>query len=443
MRRLRWLRLGLALHLVLGLWLVVNLSAVPGSSQAQRAGSSTQSAEAQSPIIDPPIDIWSDIHDKYEPKVVYNSRHGEYLVVWYTKEDANTYGIWARRVRGDGGLEAGFVVASVPGEVRASPVVAYSPAQDQYLIAYASGGLDSNVYATRISWDGSWSSGESVIADAADGQLAPTVAYNGRDDEYLVVYVNQWAGGLVDVYAQRVRARDGYLISRNTVDSGMDGERTFPSVAYSPESYDGAGGYLIAYLYYDMTTYDMEVRSKLAQADLAGLWPSPEITVCPACGDQDQPVVAAGPGEYLVIWAETVPDPFGMQVRGRRVGTDGTPQGDPGGFDIGGVNTFEELDEQLALACIENYGHLAAWHFEESSPPDTIYGRYVTAGQDSASGDQFAVVSLSHTNTYPAVACGPLGDCLVAYSWWDGGDFDMKGRFVRFYHIYVPLVLEE
>ncbi len=442
MKRLQWFRFGLALPLVLGMWLVVILPAITGDSQAQPAGSGAHSAEAQSPIIDPPIDIWSDGYDNREPVVAYNSRHDEYLVVWYTKQGAYTYDIWAQRVHGDGGLETGFVVASGPGEIRVSPVVAYSPAQDQYLIAYDSGGSNSNVYATRISWDGSWSSGEFVIADAIDQQLLPAVAYNSRDDEYLVVYVNQWAGGLIDVYAQRVRASDGHLISQNTVASGMDGERTFPSVAYSPAAYDGSGGYLIAYFYHDMATYEMEIRSKPTRAELAELWPSPEITVCPNGNAQDQPVVAAGPGEYLVIWAETILDPFGRQVRGRRMSTDGTPQGDPAGFSIGGIDTVDELEQQFALAYGERYGYLATWHFEEPSPPDTIYGRYVLAGRDSTSGGQFAVASLSHMDSDPAVACEPSGDCLVVYSWWNGGDYDIKGRFVRLYRIYVPLVLK-
>jgi hypothetical protein len=325
MKRSRWFGFKLVLALALGAGLAMVLLTIPGSSQAQLAGSGVHSVEAQSPIIDPPIDIWSDGYDNREPMVAYNSRHDEYLVVWYTRQDSYTYDIWAQRVHGDGGLETGFVVASSAGEERASPVVAYSPAQDQYLIAYTNfytgGGFSCDVYATRISWDGSWTSGEFAIADAVDGQLLPAVAYNSRDDEYLVVYVNQWAGGLIDVYAQRVRAGDGQLIGQNTVASGMDADR------------------------------------------------------------------------------------------------------------------------QLVLAYGEGYGYLAVWHFEELSPPDTLYGRHVLAGQDAASGSQFPIASLSHTDSRPAVTCGPSGDCLVVYSWWDGGDDDIEGRFVRPHRVYVPVVL--
>jgi hypothetical protein len=446
MKRLQWFRFALVLALALGAGLAMVLLTIPSNSQAQPAGSGVHLAEAQSPIIDPPIAIWSDGDDNGDPSVAYNNRHDEYLVVWYTQQDAYTHDIWAQRVRGDGGLEAGFVVATLPGEMRQSPVVAYSPAQDQYLIAYTNfytGGLSCDVYATRISWDGSWTSGEFAIANAVDMQLLPAVAYNSRDDEYLVVYVNQWAGGLVDIYAQRVRASDGQLIGQNTVASGMDSARTSPSVAYSPEAHDGAGGYMIAYSYQDTTTYEVEIRSKPAQADLSGLWLSPETTVCPTGNGQYQPAVAAAPGEYLVIWAEAIPDPFGKQVRGRRLSLDGTPQEDPAGFDIGEVNTVDELRQQSALAYGERYGYLATWHFEESSPPDTLYGRYVLAGQDAASGGQFAIASLSHADSDPAVACEPSGDCLVVNSWWDGGDYDIEGRFVRLYRVYAPLVLKD
>ena len=444
MKRSRLFRFALVLALVLGAGVARVFLTIPSSSQAQPADSGIHSTEAQSPIIDPPIDIWSDGDDNNDPSVAYNSRHDEYLVVWYTQQDAYTYDIWAQRMRGDGGLEAGFVVATIPGEIRQSPVVAYSPAQDQYLIAYTNfytGGLNCDVYATRVSWDGSWTSGEFAIADAVDGQLLPAVAYNSRGDEYLAVYVNQWAGGLIDVYAQRVRASDGQLLSQNTVASGVDGARTFPSVAYNPEAYDGAGGYLIAYSYQDTATHEVEVRSKPAQADLDGLWLSPETTVCPTGNGQYRSVVAAGPGEYLAIWAEAVPEPSGKQVRGRRLSLDGTPQEDPAGFDIGEVDTVDEAERQLALTYGERYGYLATWHFEESSLPDTIYGRYVLPGQDLASGGQFPIASLSNARSDPAVACEPSGDCLVVYSWWDGGDYDIKGRFVRLYRIYVPVVL--
>jgi hypothetical protein len=445
MKRSRLFRLKFVLVLALGAGLAMVLLTIPSSSHAQPADSGVHSTEAQSPIIDPPIAIWSDGDDNNDPSVTYNSRHDEYLVVWYTQQDAYTHDIWAQRVRGDGGLEAGFIVATSPGEIRQSPVVAYSPAQDQYLIAYTNfytGGLNYDVYATRISWDGSWSSGEFAIADAVDCQLLPAVAYNSRDDEYLVVYVNQWAGGLTDVYAQRVRASDGQLIGQNTVASGVDGARTSPAVAYNPEAYDGAGGYLIAYSYQDATTYELEIRSKPAQADLAGLWPSPETTVCPTGNGQYRPVVAAGPGEYLAIWGEAVTDPSGKQVRGRRLSLDGTPQEDPAGFDIGEVDTVGEAEQQFALAYGDIYGYLAVWHFEELSPPDTLYGRHVLAGQDAASGDQFPIASLSNSRSYPAVACEPSGDCLVVYSWWDEGDYDISGRFVRSHRVYAPLVLK-
>jgi hypothetical protein len=443
MTRVQWFKMALAL--VLGVGLAVILLAIPGGSRAQPAGSGAHPAEAQSPIIDPPIDIWSDGLDNLDPAVAYNSRHDEYLVVWYTQQGTYTHDIWAQRVRSDGGLEAGFVVASSSGEIRQSPVVAYSPDQDQYLIAYTNfytgGGSDYDVYATRVSWHGGWKSGEFTITDANDGQSLPAVAYNSLDDEYLVVYVNQWAGGLIDVYAKRVRASDGQLIGQNTVASGVGGARMWPGVAYSAAAYGGNGGYLVAYTHYDTATHEMEIRSKPARADLAGLWPSPETTICPTGNRQDRPVVAAGPDEYLVVWSETIPDPFGMQVRGRWMSTDGIPKGGPAGFDVGEVDTIHEADRQLALAYGEGCGYLATWHFAEPDPTDTIYGRYALAGQDSASGSQFAVASSIQPQSWPAVACAPSGDCLVAYSWWDGSDHDIRGRFVRPRRIYLPLVL--
>jgi hypothetical protein len=408
---------------------------------AQAVSSGASPAATQSPIVGGRIDIWTDGLDNYWPAVAYNSNHDEYLVVWQTEQDAYTYDIWARRVDSDGTLLSSFNVATAPGEKREYPAVAYDAVRDEYLVVYAHSCTDyptSDVFAKRVAWDGSWMSSEIAVAQAPGWHFQPTVAYNSIDDEYLVVYVNAWEDDLVDIYAQRVRGSDGALQSWSAVASGAEADREFPSVAYSAAANGGSGGYLIAYDYYHFATSAQEIRAKVGQADLGDLRTNPEITLCTSGNYQVAPAVASGWEGYLAIWWEDRPG--GLQVRGRRVGSDGTPLGSGDGFGISEENTLFVSDLRTALAYGEGYGYLATWlRYNTGSSTHDIAGRYVMDGQDSASGSPFVIEGSGSVS--PSVACAPSGDCLVGYRWWIVGDYDIGGRFVRPHRVYLPLVL--
>jgi len=84
-----------------------------------------------------------------------------------------------------------------------------------------------------------------------------------------------------------------------------------------------------------------------------------------------------------------------------------------------------------------------AWrYFDSGASGQDVYGRYVMPGQNSAAGDEFAIDSDLDSQANPAIACASSGDCLVVEEDnWPGGDYEIRGRFVRPYHVYLPLVL--
>jgi hypothetical protein len=215
MKRASWLVLALALGLLMP------PVGAPAGGMAQPPSRTSRPAAIQSLTLDPPIDIWVDGLQNFAPAVAYNSRQDEYLVVWYTQQGANTEDIWARRVGSDGSLRPSFNVATGEAEKRWQPIVAYSPAQNGYLIVYTYelSADDFDPYAKRVSSDGGWMSGEFPIKNETGLQVAPRVAYNNVHDEYLVVYENAWADGLKDIAAQRVRASDGALLSWRNIAS--------------------------------------------------------------------------------------------------------------------------------------------------------------------------------------------------------------------------------
>jgi hypothetical protein len=404
-----------------------------GARPVQAASAAKNQAAMQAPPLSDFIDILLDGVDNYNPAVAYNSKHDEYLVVWENDRGA-TRDIYAQRVTGDGDLKSSFTVISNANKWNWLPDVAYSAAQDEYLIVYAynHSSSDYDIYARRVRWDGSWMSTEIAINQDADKQWYPAVAYNSQNEEYLVVYENYWAGGLRDIAAQRVKASDGTLPSWRNIATAPGTVRRLPDVAYNAARNE----YLIAYTYQHATNGD--IYGKVASANLGTL--SNEIYIVPNTNDQDGVALAAGPNEYLAVW-EDGPSGSYRTIYGRRVtGTDT-------------LHPYIPIADHSGEACIEPavaygdiYGYLVTWRYASSGASgDDVYGRYVKAGQDSAWGSEFAIDDTSNSQRSPALACAPYGDCLLVEedNWAFGGpgDYEIRGRLVMAHRVYLPLVV--
>lgn len=370
------------------------------------------------------ISVWDDAYETREPEVACNPAHDEYLAVW-ENHLPNLTDIYARRVHADGYALSWFSVASDTGRTNSQPAVAYSDAQDAYLVAYTytHGPGDLDIYARRIAWDGSWMGPEFGISTAADKQWNPAVAYNALEDEYLVVYENWWAGGLRDIAAQRVRASDGTLLSWRNLATGSGEQRVVPDVAYNPVS----NNYLVAYG--KGAGVNGDILGVLVSADMASV--SPEIAICANSGDQDFVALAAGPNEYLAAWED---DPSGngqYSIVARRIDGSGVPQGSSYGID---VSPRGDLNVDADVAYTDARGYLVAW---STYPPDgysdrDLWARFMAAGTDAAVGGPFPYSTGVRSQGNPALACAPGGPCLVVQedSWSLYFDLDLEARFI-------------
>jgi hypothetical protein len=93
----------------------------------------------------------------------------------------------------------------------------------------------------------------------------------------------------------------------------------------------------------------------------------------------------------------------------------GTPQGSSTGFHIAGnITSYVNLLPVVDYG--SGFGYLVSWQYDSSGSYTNydIYARYVRPGQDSAMGTWFIVDNFSYDQEYPAVACAPSGDCLIA-----------------------------
>jgi hypothetical protein len=260
-------------------------------------------------------------------------------------------------------------------------------------------------------------------------QWYPAVTYNSQRDEYLLVYENYWSSTLRDIDAQRVRASDGLVLGPSSgynIATAADTIRRLPDVAYNA----ARDQYLIAYTYQYPT--DGDIWGKIASYNFGYL--SSEIHIVDNTVDQDAVSLAAGPDEYLAVWN----DGGGTTIYGRRLS--GTGALNP---YIPIVNQAGQTHVEPAVAYGNAYGYLFAWRYADAGPTgNDILGWIVRPGQQTLWGDRMILDHTTDSQRSPAVACGKLGDCLVVEEDnWPGGDYEIRGRFVKGYHVGLPLVV--
>jgi hypothetical protein len=384
----------------------------------------------------PTIDIWMDDVNNSSPAVAYNNHHDEYMVVWYNDRDGGARDIYARRVRGDGTLLSSFTVAQGENIRYYDPDIAYSPKHDEYLVVYTYDipGMDDDIRALRVNWDGSWISSEIQIGrpDKSGNQVHPAVAYNSQADEYLVVYENKWIGPK-DIDAQRVRASDGAILSWRNIATGPAELRSFPDVAYSP----GDDYYLIVYTYQPSSSTDPgDILGKVTSLNMSYL--SAEIEICSDANDQKWVSLDGSADEFLVAWEDS-PSTSTREIYARRVASDGTPLGPSGGFWIAGSPGSSNGSPKVAYGAGGAY--LIAWHHHIFGSDYDIFARFAMPGRDSALGSEFLLDDHSFTQLDPVLACSSFADCLMAHfgNVASGVEFDIRGRLVMLNRVFLPI----
>jgi len=379
------------------------------------------------------INIRVDGRENQNSAVAYNSKHNEYLVVWDEEIHGGENAIYGRRVGPDGSLLGpAFPIQHFTNRILLLPDVAYSAKQDKYLVAFYEriNAFNYDIAVVPVSWDGIPGSGYYIDYDT-DWDWYPAVAYNSKNDEFLVVWENCIScsgGNLRDIKAQRIRASDGMLLSWRNIASSPNIIRRFPDVAYNPTRNE----YLIAYTRHSNLSTDGDIIG--IRTDFNMSWLSSEFQITPAgYPPQDGVALAAGPNEYLAVWTED----YGTKtsIWGRRVNGDGALQpfismaNDPGKHRV-----------EPAVDFGDGGHYLVAWRYIGGTWD--IFGRHVIARQNSPEGPEFAIDTYSFMQKVPAVGCAPAGRCLVVEEDnYPGGDYEIRGRLVGYQRIFLPLTL--
>lgn len=350
-------------------------------------------------------------YDAETPAVVYNSAEAEYFVVWSGDETTDGEAeIWGARVSGNGVLLQNDIRISDMGPDgdptydALSPAIAYDPVANEYLVVWTgdddTGALvedEFDIYVQRLDAQGSpigtkdfRISSMGPDGDPAYDALAPAVAYNSRDDHYLVA----WAGdddtgslveGEFEVYVQRLTSAGVQTGVNDRRISAMGGtgapafDANTPAVAFDRRR----SRYLVVWSGDDDSEGrpddKFEIFGSLLAADGSALVSNLRLTSTggdfDAATDADSPAVAYSPAADFYFLVYHADEDFGSGVD----------------------NEFETWSRGIS--------------------PDSGVSNVLTELRLSTMGPDG---SASFRADEPAVACAPVGGACLAV--WSGDD---------------------
>jgi hypothetical protein len=204
-------------------------------------------------------------HRSNDPKVVYNRTAGEYLVVWngsglFNSPD-NFFEVYGQRLSRTGKeIGSDFRISHTTdlGKINTSFVrssnqadVVWNSVTNEYLVIWKGMGepedvVKMEIYGQRLKANGELLGKYFRISHTTDQGInfhanAPAIAYNSRDNQYLVV----WSGGFknesqVEVWGRGLSAAGGafgpvndFRISQVTTDVGANRRASSPHVVYN------------------------------------------------------------------------------------------------------------------------------------------------------------------------------------------------------------------
>lgn len=427
-----------------GLLIVLVASAIMlivGGGSARARLSELATASAVDPYLSGEIAISALDNEEYLPSVAYNWKHHEYLVVWHTKWTIGTRDIRAARISDTGQVLSTFTVYEHTTKDSAQPAVDYDPVNDRYLVVWVFDAFgdssDWDLYGRFIPWDGpSASLTEFPICTWAAHQWNPKVVYAGTQQEFMVVWANEYQTGTLPMYisGRRVKASDGSFFGTGSdvTINDVSENRVNPNVAYNLARNE----YLVVY---DNTVDVFATRLNGSAAKLgtefgiAG-WPDVEINpAVAACNKTDQ---------YLVAW-QSLQSGIHNDVYVRFVDGDGSFPTGGGPLVIYNTSVHEQKPDVACNSTTSGSMFLVTYEQQYSNitGPYGIWGRLVY--QDYSMSSVFGIVAGmgSLNRTQPVVAGGGANYMTVWEHDRSASYQDIHGRLVSPYAVFLPLVL--
>lgn len=204
-------------------------------------------------------------YDAYDPAIAYNSANNQYFIVWEGDDDTaplvnNEFEIWGKRLNANAEwVDAdNFRVSEMQGSGDAdydayNPAIAYNTTSNDYMIVWYG---DKDLYNTSNDEFEIWGQRLNAILgkmgaagfrisdmgptdDPLYDAMDPSIAYNSRNNQYLVVWEgDNIANDLFDIYGQRMEATglgigsNDFAISQPGIGTNSNYDAYNPVVAY-------------------------------------------------------------------------------------------------------------------------------------------------------------------------------------------------------------------
>lgn len=377
------------------------------------------------------------------PATAYNTKRGEYLVVWANDRNASD-DIMGQRVSNHGGLIGGaFAIAKGTGADRSKPALVYNSTEDQYLVVWehTESATGTSVRARRVSGTGLVMDLVDIVVRDAGYNLYtpanPAVGYASLTNKYLSIWDETWHPlPILRTIEGQVVLGTGTLSGNRIPISSDPGShpRQKPALAYNALLND----YLIVWQQWDPGASLNDIKGRMVKGD--GSLTLPEsVTIAAISTSTTSPTVATleipSKEQFLVVF-ELHYAPGDMNIYGRYVLAGGVLGS---GFYIAWSNQIDENSPSIAPSQTGQY-YLVAFN-RPSDPPflfKSINGRTVAAeggslGPEISLGGIFA--------DYPSLAAGSFGDFLVVFD--DVPLVADSGIYGRLWgnRLYLPLIL--
>ncbi len=313
--------------------------------------------------------------------VAYNSKNNDYLVVWVDSRNKSTSGrdIYAQLVSATGELKGNeIIVSNAPGDQTSAMCIAYNSIDNEYLLVY--GDVPSkSIICQRISSTGDLIGNKSVISSVSrllgsDPYYVPmqSIAYNSKDNNYLVVWFDGISRELYNIYGQII-SKDGSLKGDKLSICTENNSQANPSVVYNSVNNE----YLVVWDDERNTVgstiqIDIYGRRISNTGNLIGI---SDFPISPTTSEWEQgPSVAydSNKNRYLVIW-EQGKTYSTTDLYGRFISATGTA--DSSVFSISTAT-----DYQYIINVVFNYKdkeYLAVWS-DYRGPNFDIYGQRIS-----------------------------------------------------------------
>jgi hypothetical protein len=300
------------------------------------------------------------------------------------------------------------------------------------LVSPLNGLASSIVDGVSISADDPYLSSNIVISAVDNIKHLPSIAYNSKHNEYLVVWHTEWPIQTRDIRAQRVSAQGTLLGSEFVVYSSDTKDSAQPSVAYDPIN----DRYLVTFIYdASGNGSDWDLYGRLIPWDgpSDGLTAFPIIT-WPSSQWNPKVVYAGTQQEFLVVWNNTytggTPPAY---ISGKRIRPDGSSFG-PGSDMTLSESGVNYINPNLSYNLARNE-YLVVWdRVGGSGSSDDIWGVRLRGDAVPLGGGPFMIAGWPDNEMSPAVAaCNNADKYLVVWQsdvGTGGTNYDIYGYFV-------------